>query len=146
MSMFGARFAVFARRARVLPGPCPATRNLSFHEVSPAPSPCCFNSLFHWTVTCMPSPCPSTRNVFFVYHRRHLSTGLQVYKINKIHHHMYVRSLRLDTRKGSNEKPLTVKRTVYMMYGKGNCSHVRPYSTKKYLVFIYFVFPLLMYM
>ena len=30
MSMFGARFAVFVRRARVLPVPCPATRNLSF--------------------------------------------------------------------------------------------------------------------
>ena len=30
MSMFGARFAVFVRRARVLPSPCPATRNLSF--------------------------------------------------------------------------------------------------------------------
>jgi hypothetical protein len=29
MSVFGARFAVFVRRARVLPGPCPATRNLS---------------------------------------------------------------------------------------------------------------------
>ena len=28
--MFGARFAVFVRRARVLPTPCPATRNLSF--------------------------------------------------------------------------------------------------------------------
>ena len=28
MSMFGARFAVFVRRARMLPGPCPATRNL----------------------------------------------------------------------------------------------------------------------
>ena len=27
---FGARFAVFVRRARVLPIPCPATRNLSF--------------------------------------------------------------------------------------------------------------------
>ena len=47
MGMFGARFAVFVRRARVLPSPCPATRNLSFLEVSPAPSPCCFNSLFH---------------------------------------------------------------------------------------------------
>ena len=34
--MFGARFAVFVRRARVLPSPCPATRNLSFLEVSPA--------------------------------------------------------------------------------------------------------------
>jgi hypothetical protein len=30
MGMFGARFAVFVRRARVLPGPCPAARNLSF--------------------------------------------------------------------------------------------------------------------
>jgi hypothetical protein len=30
MGMFGARFAVFVRRARVLPTPCPATRNLSF--------------------------------------------------------------------------------------------------------------------
>jgi hypothetical protein len=30
ISMFGARFAVFVRRARVLPGPCHATRNLSF--------------------------------------------------------------------------------------------------------------------
>ena len=51
MSMFGARFAVFVRRARVLPGPCHATRNLSFVEVSPAPSPCCFNSLFQWDGT-----------------------------------------------------------------------------------------------
>ena len=34
--MFGARFAVFARRARVLPSPSQATRNLSFLEVSPA--------------------------------------------------------------------------------------------------------------
>ena len=30
--MFGARFAVFARRARVLPSPSQATRNLWFHE------------------------------------------------------------------------------------------------------------------
>jgi hypothetical protein len=30
MGVFGARFAVFVRRARVLPGPCPATRNLWF--------------------------------------------------------------------------------------------------------------------
>ena len=30
MGMFGARFAVFVRRARVLPSPCLATRNLSF--------------------------------------------------------------------------------------------------------------------
>jgi hypothetical protein len=30
MGMYGARFAVFVRRARVLPSPCPATRNLSF--------------------------------------------------------------------------------------------------------------------
>ena len=34
--MFGARFAVFARRARVLPIPSQATRNLSILEVSPA--------------------------------------------------------------------------------------------------------------
>ena len=33
LSMFGARFAVFVRRARVLPTPCHATRNLSFLEV-----------------------------------------------------------------------------------------------------------------
>ena len=35
VGMFGARFAVFVRRARVLPTPCPATRNLSklrFHR------------------------------------------------------------------------------------------------------------------
>ena len=51
MSMFGARFAVFVRRARVLPSPSQATRNLSFTSVSPAPSRCCFNSLFHWTGT-----------------------------------------------------------------------------------------------
>ena len=31
--MFGARFAVFARRARVLPGRSQPTRNLSFLEV-----------------------------------------------------------------------------------------------------------------
>ena len=43
MSMFGARFAVFVRRARVLPTPCPATRNLLVLEVSPAPASCCFN-------------------------------------------------------------------------------------------------------
>ena len=34
--MFGARFAVFSRRARVLPSPSQATRNLSFLEVSVA--------------------------------------------------------------------------------------------------------------
>ena len=51
MSMVGARFAVFVRRARVLPGPCPATRNLSFLRCSPTPSPCCFHLLFHWTGT-----------------------------------------------------------------------------------------------
>ena len=33
MGMFGARFAVFVRRARVLPSPSQATRNLSFPEV-----------------------------------------------------------------------------------------------------------------
>ena len=34
--MIGARFAVFARPARVLPSPSQATRNLSFLEVSAA--------------------------------------------------------------------------------------------------------------
>ena len=33
VSMCGARFAVFVRRARVLPSPSQATRNLSFLEV-----------------------------------------------------------------------------------------------------------------
>ena len=51
VSMSGARFAVFVRRARVLPSPCCATRNLSFLRCSPAPSQCCFNWLFHWTGT-----------------------------------------------------------------------------------------------
>jgi hypothetical protein len=35
MGMFGARFAVFVRRARVLPSPCHATRNFcssGFHR------------------------------------------------------------------------------------------------------------------
>ena len=95
--MFGARFAVFVRRARVLPTPCPATRNLCVLEVSPAPSPCCFHSLFHWNGTglcenstpwcismfgarfavfvrrarVLPSPCPATRNLSFLrFHRR----------------------------------------------------------------------------
>ena len=35
--MFAARFAVFVGRARVLPSPSQATRNLSFLEVSSAP-------------------------------------------------------------------------------------------------------------
>ena len=55
IGMFDARFAVFVRRVRVLPTPCPATRNLCVLEVcyrcSPAPSPCCFHSLFHWNGT-----------------------------------------------------------------------------------------------
>ena len=51
VSMNGARFAVFARRARVLPSPSQATRNLSFLEVSAAPSRCCFKSLFMCTGT-----------------------------------------------------------------------------------------------
>ena len=49
--MCGARFAVFVRRARVLPSPSQATRNLSFLEVSPAAvtlllfQRCCFTGL-----------------------------------------------------------------------------------------------------
>ncbi len=34
MGMFGARFAVFVRRARVLPTPCHATRNLSVWDAA----------------------------------------------------------------------------------------------------------------
>jgi hypothetical protein len=44
MGMFGARFAVFVRRVRVLPGPYHATRNFFVLEVVRSPSPCCFNS------------------------------------------------------------------------------------------------------
>ena len=49
MGMFGARFAVFVRRARVLPSPCPATRNLSFLRFhwhrDTVVSTCCFSGL-----------------------------------------------------------------------------------------------------
>ena len=49
MGMFGARFAVFVRRARVLPSPCPATRNLSFwrfhRHCHPVVSTRCFTGL-----------------------------------------------------------------------------------------------------
>ena len=51
MNMFGARFAVFVRRARVLPSPLYATRNLSFlrfhRRRHPVVSSCCFT----WTGT-----------------------------------------------------------------------------------------------
>ena len=48
--MYVARFAVFARRARVLPSPSQATRNLSFLEVFTGArhvvvSSCCFTGL-----------------------------------------------------------------------------------------------------
>jgi hypothetical protein len=47
--MFGARFAVFVRRVRVLPDPCPATRNLSFlrfhRHRHPVVSTCCFTGM-----------------------------------------------------------------------------------------------------
>ena len=50
VSMIGARFAVFARPARVLPSPSQATRNLSFPEVFSGArhvvvSSCCFTEL-----------------------------------------------------------------------------------------------------
>ena len=49
MGMFGARFAVFVRRARVLPSPCPATRSLSFLRVHrrrhPVVSTGCFTGI-----------------------------------------------------------------------------------------------------
>ena len=51
VSMYGARFAVFARPARVLSSPSQATGNLSFLEVSATPSRCCFKSLFMCTGT-----------------------------------------------------------------------------------------------
>jgi hypothetical protein len=48
MGMFGARFAVFVRRARVLPSPGPATRNLSFWRFHrhrhPVVSSCCYST------------------------------------------------------------------------------------------------------
>ena len=54
ISMFGARFAVFVRRARVLPGPCPSTRNLSFWRFHrhrhPVVSTCCFTGLWYGLV------------------------------------------------------------------------------------------------
>ena len=43
--MFGARFAVFARRARVLPSRSQATRNLSFLRFHRRRHHCCFNSV-----------------------------------------------------------------------------------------------------
>ena len=54
--MFAARFAVFARRARVLPSPSQATRNLSFLEVFTGArhvgvSSCCCTGLVHWIGT-----------------------------------------------------------------------------------------------
>jgi hypothetical protein len=49
MSIFGARFAVFVRQARVLPSPCYATRNLSFlrfhRHRDTVVSTCCFTGL-----------------------------------------------------------------------------------------------------
>ena len=49
MSMFCARFAVFVRPLRVLPSPCPATRNLSFWRVHrhrhPVVSTRCFSGI-----------------------------------------------------------------------------------------------------
>ena len=48
-STFGARFAVFVRRARVLPTPCYATRNLSFlrfhRRRDTVVSTCCFTGM-----------------------------------------------------------------------------------------------------
>ena len=47
--MFGARFAVFVRQARVLPSPCPATRNLSFLRFHRHRHPVV--SIVHWAGT-----------------------------------------------------------------------------------------------
>jgi hypothetical protein len=46
--MFGARFAVFVRRARVLPSPCPATRNLSFLRCHRHRHPVVSTRNFYW--------------------------------------------------------------------------------------------------
>jgi hypothetical protein len=51
MSMFGARFAVFVRRARVLPGPCHATRNLSFLRLFGHRHPVVSTRNFYWDGT-----------------------------------------------------------------------------------------------
>ena len=51
MSMIGARFAVFVRRARVLPGPCPATRNLSFLRFHRRRHTVVSTHNFHWDGT-----------------------------------------------------------------------------------------------
>ena len=48
---FGARFAVFVRRARVLPGPCPATRNLSFWRFHRHRHPVVSTRNFYWDGT-----------------------------------------------------------------------------------------------
>ena len=64
--MFGARFAVFVRRARVLPSPCPATRNLSFlmfhRHRHPVVSTRCFSGMVR---VCMKIPQDGNRaNVY----------------------------------------------------------------------------------
>ena len=51
MSMFGARFAVFVRQARVLPTPCPATRNLSFSRFHRRRHPVVSTRNFYWAGT-----------------------------------------------------------------------------------------------
>ena len=49
--MFGARFAVFVRRARVLPSPSPATRNLSFLRFHRHRHPVVSTRNFYWDGT-----------------------------------------------------------------------------------------------
>jgi hypothetical protein len=51
MGMSGARFAVFVRRARVLPSPCHATRNLSFWRFHRHRHPVVSTRNFYWTGT-----------------------------------------------------------------------------------------------
>ena len=69
MSMFGARFAVFVRRARVLPSPCPATRNLSFlrfhRHRHPVVSTRCFTGLVRVGVK-IPQDGNRTKRVVFI--------------------------------------------------------------------------------
>ena len=49
--MFGARFAVFVRRARVLPSSCHATRNLSFLRFHRHRHPVVSTRNFYWDGT-----------------------------------------------------------------------------------------------
>ena len=92
MSMFGARFAVFVRRACVLPTPCPATRNLSFWSFHrhrhPVVSTRCFTGLVRVGVKIPQDPsfymtyihtCMSCMYVVCIYLKLHLCVYTFIY-------------------------------------------------------------------